>query len=260
VAVIGSTAWIGAYFTDTLCSIDTSAERPSIASTPLSPKVQPDIVRQGEMYFNDGRICFQAWQSCNSCHPGEGRVDTYNWDLLNDGIGNPKNTKSLLLAHQTPPTMSLGIRETAEVAVRSGIRFILFTKQPEAIPTSIDEYLKTRKPVPSPHLVNGKLSEKAQRGEKLFNRAGCFECHPPGLYTDLQSYDVGTTGKYDKPSEKFDTPTLVEIWRTGPYLHDGSALTVKDVITVHNPKDKHGKTSNLTPQEIDDLCEYLLSL
>jgi hypothetical protein len=48
--------------------------------------------------------------------------------------------------------------------------------------------------------------------------------------------------------------------RTAPYLHDGSAATVRDVVTMRNRHDRHGKTSNLTAQEIDDLCAYLLSL
>jgi len=259
IAIIGDTAWVANYYSDTLCAFNITAEKPEMESIALGAPVEPDILRKGEMYFNDGRICFQRWQSCTSCHP-DARVDAYNWDLLNDGIGNPKNTKSMLLAHQTPPTMSLGIRETAEVAVRSGIHLILFSEQPESVPTAIDEYLKSMKPVPSPKLVKGKLSDKALQGEKIFNRAGCSSCHPAGLFTDLQSYDVGTQGQYDKAAEKFDTPTLVEIWRTGPYLHDGSALTVRDVVTKHNPKDKHGKTSDLSSSEIDELCEYLLSL
>ncbi len=260
VTVVGNRAWAADYFSDTLSTVDAAAERPAVESIALGPKTEPDIVRKGEMYFHDGRICFQTWQSCSSCHPGDARTDAMNWDLLNDGVGNPKNNKSLLLAHRTPPTMSLGIRETAETAVRSGIRFVLFSQQPEDVACAIDEYLKALKPVPSPLLVDGKFSEKAKRGEKIFSQAGCASCHPAGLFTDLQSYDVGTQAKTDKPADKFDTPTLVEIWRTAPYLHDGSAVTLREVVTEHNPQDRHGKTSSLTTKQIDDLCEYLLSL
>ena len=64
----------------------------------------------------------------------------------------------------------------------------------------------------------------------------------------------------DKATDTFDTPTLVEIWRTAPYLHDGSAATLREVLTVKNSNDQHGKTSQLTQQQIDDLAEYLLSL
>jgi cytochrome c peroxidase len=220
------------------------------------------LARKGEFYFHDAGICFQGWQSCSSCHPGQARVDGLNWDLLNDGIGNPKNTKSLLLAHETPPAMSMGVRETAETAVRAGIQHILFTVQPEEVAVAIDKYLKSLKPVPSPLLVNGKLADSARRGEKLFKdrQVGCAACHPPGLFTDLKTYDVGTRARFDQPTDRFDTPTLVEGWRTAPYLHDGSAATMRDVLTTSNPHDKHGKTSHLTPQQIDDLAAYLLSL
>jgi cytochrome c peroxidase len=187
-------------------------------------------------------------------------MDALNWDLLNDGTGNPKNNKSLLLVHRTPPAMSLGVRETAEMAVRAGIRHILFTVQPAEVAESMDAYLKSLRPVPSPYLVNGRLSPAAERGQKVFQRAGCAECHPPGLFTDLNHYDVGTLGPYDAPKDAFDTPTLVEIWRTAPYLHDGSAATLNEVVTTRNEGDLHGKTSTLSSQEIDELCEYLLSL
>jgi cytochrome c peroxidase len=185
-----------------------------------------------------------------------------NWDLLNDGIGNPKNAKSLLFAHQTPPSMSLGVRADAGVAVRAGIRFSMFTVQPEADAAALDEYLQSLDPMPSPHLVRGKLSPAAQRGQQVFlaKTTGCAECHPARLYTDLKSYDVGTRGPRDQTTDQFDTPTLVEIWRSAPYLHDGSAAHVREVLTTRNRTDRHGRTSHLTAKEIDELAEYILSL
>ena len=91
-------------------------------------------------------------------------------------------------------------------------------------------------------------------------RVGCAECHPPALYTDLKAHDVGTQTRGDKPSDKFDTPTLVECWRTAPYLHDGSAATMREVLTTANRNDRHGKTSHLTDRQIEDLVAFLLSL
>jgi YVTN family beta-propeller protein len=260
VVLIGTRAYVANYFSDTLAVVDVAAAYPKWESIALGPKPEPTIVRLGEMNFHDASLCFQGWQSCATCHPGEARVDALNWDLLNDGIGNPKNTKSMLLTHRTPPAMSLSVRETGEQAVRAGLRHILFTVQPEAVPQSMDEYLKALKPVPSPQLVKGQLSDSAQRGKKLFQKAACASCHPAGLFTDLQHYDVGTRGQFDKPAESFDTPTLVELWRTAPYLHDGSAATVREVFATRNPRDRHGQTSNLSGQELDDLCAYLLSL
>lgn len=260
VVVTGTRAWVAGYFSDTLATLDLAAAQPRWESVPLGPKPVMDTVRLGEYYFHDADICFQGWQSCASCHPGDGRVDALNWDLLNDGIGNPKNNKSLLLSHRTPPAMSMGIRDTAETAVRAGLRHILFTVQPDSVAESMDVYLKALTPVPSPRLVNGALSPAAERGKAIFGRANCASCHPEPLFTDLQPYDVGTRGPLDRDTDRFDTPTLIELWRTAPFLHDGSAATLLEVLTVRNAGDTHGKTSDLTPEQLDDLVEYLLSL
>lgn len=262
VIVVGRRAYAANYFSDTLTAVDLEGEHPKLESIPLGPKPQLTAERQGELYFHDARICFQGWQSCASCHPGDARVDALNWDLLNDGIGNPKNNKSLLLVHSTPPAMSTGVRESGEAAVRAGIRHILFTVQPPEVANSLDAYLKSLKPVPSPRLVKGQFSVAAKRGGRVFRdpEVGCTKCHVAPLFTDLKAYDIGTAGPLDREVKEFDTPTLVEIWRTAPYLHDGSAATVRDVLTTANRHDKHGKTSHLTADQINDLIEYLLSL
>jgi mono/diheme cytochrome c family protein len=261
-AVVGNDIFVANYFSDTLARFDVNCDRPRPLSIALGPKCEPSVVRMGEFYFNDATICFQGWQSCSSCHSSDARVDGLNWDNLNDGIGNPKNAKSLLLAHQTPPSMALGVRANAYIAVRAGIKNSLFTVQPESVANAIDEYLKSLRPEPSPFLERGKMSASARRGEKLFksDRAGCAECHKPPLFTDLKLHDVGTRSQYDKPTDKFDTPTLVEIWRSAPYLHDGSAVTIRDVLTTRNGEGKHGEASHLNPAEIDDLVAYVLSL
>ena len=88
----------------------------------------------------------------------------------------------------------------------------------------------------------------------------CATCHPQPLYTNLMSFDVGTASPLDRGVTKYDTPTLVELWRTPPYLHDGRATTLREVLVDHNPDDRHGRTSQLEASEIDDLVEYLLSL
>lgn len=246
-ALNGHRAYIASYFTDALESVDLDTGTVTClrALTPHS---------MGESLFNDGSISFQGWLSCASCHGPNARVDGLNWDLLNDGIGDPINTKSLLLAHRTPPSMSHAVRENAEAAVRAGLEHILFAQRPEPEAAAIDEYLKSLTPLPSPYLVDGKLSPSARRGKKLFfdRKVGCAICHPAGLFTSLKPYDVG--------AGLLDTPTLIEVWRTAPYLHDGSAATLRDVLTIANLQDRHGRTSHLSSLQIDDLVAYLESL
>lgn len=265
-AVIGTKAWVTEYFTDTLSVVDIDPDiYPKPRSIALGKSAAVTDVRKGEMYFHDATLCFQKWQSCSSCHPSESRPDGLNWDLLNDGIGNPKNTKSLVLAHKTPPAMITGVRENAELAVRAGIRHIQFAVRPEADAVAIDEYLKSLKPRKSPRLVERGffrkrpgLNKSAERGKKLFETTGCGRCHPAPLYTDLKKHDVGSAAE-DARDTVFDTPTLVEVWRTGPYLHNGKAATIKDVLTTFNKADSHGTTSNLSDKEIADLAEFVLS-
>jgi cytochrome c peroxidase len=167
--------------------------------------------------------------------------------------------------------MALGVRANAEKAVRAGIHHILFSDPPPDVAEAMDAFLKALEPAQSPYLVNGKLSASAERGKELFMRpsVGCATCHPPGLLTDLAAYDVGTSEPYrgywgepgtDGPSARFDTPALVELWRTAPYLHNGSAATLREVLTTKNTGDKHGETSQLSEEQIEDLTSYLLSL
>ena len=155
--------YVAEYFSDSrgawsICE----AVRDDVAG-PDRPGTPPQLAgrRWGELLFNDATICRQQWQSCASCHP-DGRSDVVNWDLLNDGVGNPKNTKSLVLAFQTPPSMAEGVRTTAGEAVRAGLSNILFADRPEAEAVAIDEYLQSLEPVPSPHLVDG----QAQPGRR----------------------------------------------------------------------------------------------
>jgi len=224
-AVIGSNAYAAEYFTGTLGIVPINPDvAPKAQSIALGSEPKLSIARKGEMFFHDATLCFQQWQSCSSCHP-DVRVDGLNWDLLNDGMGNPKNVRSLLLAHQTPPAMSLGVRADAETAVRAGIRHIQFAVRPEEDAEAIDAFLKNLKPQPSPYLVDGKPGPAAERGKAVFEQAGCAGCHPGPLYTDLKQYDIGT-GKDREAGKTFDTPTLVEVWRTAPYLHDGRAATI----------------------------------
>ena len=123
----------------------------------------------------------------------------------------------------------------------------------------------------SPHIpAPGKLSPAAERGKQHFfsKDVNCASCHSGPYYTDsslekpFKLHDVGTGG--DDPSEKiglkYDTPSLLGVYRTAPYLHHGKAKTLREVLTTCNQEDRHGKTSHLKAPEIDDLVEFLKSL
>ena len=243
--------YIPTYFADVLNVWDVKSQQ--LASVSLNPTREESIENRGERYFNDATNCFQNWQSCNGCHPGDGRSDGMNWDLMNDGVGNPKNCKSMLFAHVTPPCMISGIRATAEIAVHAGFKYIQFFDIETAHAECVDAYLKSLQPVPSPYLVNGELSDKAKAGRKVFEKQGCGECHSGPYYTDQKKHRIGEDVEFD---DGWDTPTLREVWRTAPYLFDGRAATMEEVFEVH----RHGIERKISKREIEELTEYVNSL
>lgn len=254
ITVVGAKVVAANYFSDSLAVAELTEGREYAAEEiQLGWELPQTVVRLGKQHFFDATLSAQQWQSCTSCHPGV-RVDALNWDLLNDGFGNAKNTKSLVYAHATPPTTWTGVRPNAETSVISGILFSHFVNLPEEVNLAIDEFLKAEQPVPSPYLVNGGLSEAAVRGQAIFN-ARCTHCHSGPYFTDLQLHDVGT-GTGNEEGTSFDTPGLNEVWRTGPYLYDGRAATVREVLDTFG----HGNTTGLSDTDLDDLVEYVNSL
>ena len=239
------------FFSDDLNRYDLNTKQ--LSEVALNPGRQETMAQKGERIFNDAAFCFQNWQSCNGCHPGDARTDGMNWDLMNDGVGNSKNCKSLLLSLETPPCMISGIRANAHVANRAGFKYIQFMELKEEDAACVDAYVASLKPVPSPYLVDGELSEKAKKGRKVFERLKCDACHSGPYYKDMKMHRIGEDIEFE---QGWDTPTLIEVWRTAPYLFDGRAATMEEVFGVY----KHGVDKKLSKTDLDALVEYVNSL
>jgi len=260
-ATQGAFIYVPMYFSDQVNVIEMWDDGPGAAiPLPLGETVQPDQIRIGEMAFNDATFCYQQWQSCASCHP-DVRSDGTNWDLLNDGIGNPKQSRSLIYTHKTSPVMITGIRAAAEIAVTKGFSHIQFHQVTQARDDAVNAYLKSLEPTPSPYLTeDGRLTASAQRGQAIFNgKANCVSCHMPPYYGDRSKHLLGLGSDEDRDRE-FATPILIECWRTAPYMYDGRAVSIRDVVTIDNTNNRHGNTRDLTEQEVADLVEYVQSL
>ena len=261
IAVKNEFVYIPMYFSDGVNLIEMWDDGPGGAvGLQLKETSPPDIVRMGEMAFNDATFCYQDWQSCASCHP-DVRSDGTNWDLLNDGIGNPKQSRSLLYTHKTSPVMITGIRASAEIAVTKGFSHIQFHQITPQRDASVNAYLKSLEPVPSPYLKeDGSLTDSAKRGKEIFNgKANCVKCHMPPYFGDKSKHVFGLGSDADRDRE-FATPILIECWRTAPYMYDGRAVSIEDVITVDNKNNSHGNTKDLSDHEVKDLAEYIKSL
>jgi len=275
------------HFSDTIAKVALTPQKLRVETSYLIQQINSDYsnlpsARLGEMYFNDAELCFQRWVSCATCHP-DGRAQALNWDLLNDGIGNPKNSRSMLHVVETPPCNITGVRENARLTIEKSIRHLQFTGRDDAI-EPIHEYCRQLKAVPSPYLTpEGKLSKLAQDGKKVFEKAKCGRCHIPEKYfQDGKLHNVKSRGVLAKKGE-FNTPTLNEVWRSAPYGHDGHYTTIKEwlgdpiqkqkpqhlgyapSVTKPDPRGRHGQKGKngevtLTNKEIDALVEYVLSL
>jgi cytochrome c peroxidase len=90
------------------------------------------------------------------------------------------------------------------------------------------------------------ISIAAQRGFDLFNgKANCAACHSGWAFTDASFHDIGTARKSDlgrgklfpgspKLQYAFKTPTLRDVARRAPYMHDGSVPTLDAVIDLYD--------------------------
>jgi cytochrome c peroxidase len=104
--------------------------------------------------------------------------------------------------------------------------------------------------------------DEFERGEQVFTQLGCDTCHPGPLYTDMQLHDVGTGDpKLERNSHgrgtQFDTPSLLGIWASAPYFHDGSAQTLADVFRMGN---EHNVAGNISETELQELLSFLRAL
>ncbi|MCH8828751.1 MAG: c-type cytochrome [Planctomycetes bacterium] len=122
------------------------------------------------------------------------------------------------------------------------------------------------------------MSAAAQRGLILFTgKAHCSACHSGPNFSDKGFHNVGISIKKKNPDlgrvvvsqspedrGSFKTPTLREISRTAPYMHDGSLKTLKDVVahyngggTANDQLDEEVFALKLTKKEQADLITFL---
>ncbi len=248
--------YVANYFAGTVGVLDAAAGK-LLQTVAVGPQPTPDAARRGELYFHDANRCFQRWHSCATCHP-DGRVDGLPWDFMRDGIGNGKDVISLVLMHQTSPHNRRATRPDPRECMRTGVTGShLIVPEPSDLEDLL-AYVQTLQPEPNPLLPQ--VAAAAARGKRLFEgKAGCETCHPAPYYTDQQMHNVGILTPLE-PDGMYDSPSLVEVYRTAPYFHDGRSPTLKDALIKDDPGGNHGHAKSLSPQELDDLIAYLLSL
>ncbi len=238
------------------------------------------VRRRGERLFNSASATLQGQFSCRSCHPND-HVDRLQYDLEPDGLGrNIVDNRTLLGIDRTGPFKWNG-RNTS-LWMQCGIRFARFLTRSEPFPpddlNALVAFISSLQPrtrpgrAPEGALAEGHdLTAAQRRGREIFQRARrrdgaaippaqrCSTCHPAPLYTDRRVADVGSAGPSDD-ERVFDTPQLLDLQMTAPYLHDGRALTLEEIWTLYSPNDTHGVTGDLGKTGLNDLVEFLKTL
>ena len=250
-----------------------------ITENPLSEQI---LTGKKLFYSALQPMASRRWISCSSCHP-DGQPDGRTWQNP-EGLRNTQSLAGMAWTHPIHWSADRDEVQDFEHTIRGPLmqgRGLISGRVEDSLAEpnrgksatadALAAYANSHKFALSPHAKDG-LSAAAQRGREIFfsEKTHCARCHDAPLYTDstpraadqIIRHDVGT-GK-DDPSEKmgpaFDTPTLLGVYRTAPYLHHGKAETLRDVLTSANVDDRHGKTSHLSEAQLDDLVEFLKAL
>jgi len=240
----------------------TTSDLEIVSTLPISNlTVSVDVLLGAQLFYGatDPRMSRDNWLSCAVCHY-DGMSDGRVWAGF--GAGG-RNTPLLYALPETPPYRWSGTwveLADAEYKIRSllggtGLIDSAFPPLPEELHDPLNEsdldlltaYLITLAP-PSPE-VNAPEALIA-RGAEVFEEQNCVSCHVGTVGTDLRAYDVGTGGE-------FDTPSLRWLAWSAPYLHDGRALTLRDVFLLPGA---HQLVFDVSLADIDALVAYLLTL
>ena len=264
----GSTVYAANYLSDSVQAVDYASGR-VVRSILLGGPSEPSLVRRGEALFHDATRSSNQWYSCNTCH-SDGHTNGLDFDTLNDGwqdlstthLRSRKKVPTLRRVAKTGPWTWHGWQKGLDDAMIESFTKSMQGKRPSAEEVrAIVAYIGTLDYPRNPNReADGGLTPAAKRGEALYrsSRAACSSCHGGPELSDGKVHVVGLEGPGDVHSG-YNPPSLRGSYDKAPYLHDGRARTLRDVLAgPHNPEDLGGEA--LEPGEIDDLVAYLKSL
>jgi cytochrome c peroxidase len=267
---------------------------------PQNNHVTQEKIALGRVLFFDGRLSRDGSTACASCHDPNrafsspsavatginGRPGRRNAPaLINRGYGRVFFWDGRLLSLedqvlkpiQDPNEMDLTLDEASA-------RVMLDT---QTLSHALSTYVRTILSGDSAYdrFVNRDrtaLSAEQQLGLRLFRGKGeCLACHVGPNFTDEQFHNTGVAWQSGRFADEgrftvsgnlrdhgaFKTPTLREVSRTAPYMHDGSLASLEEVVEFYseggrsNPYlDGEIRPRNFTPEEKRALVAFLQSL
>jgi cytochrome c peroxidase len=201
-------------------------------------------------------------------------VDGLSYDFDGDGIGdNLLDNRTLQGVAATEPFKWNGKNPSLEVQCGPRFAKVLMRTDPFS-PAELKDlraFLESLPPPRGTRKLGQPLTALQERGRQIFfatkTPAGvpiprerqCHTCHRPPLFTNRLPAAVGSRGPRDT-TDLFDTPHLLGIATSAPYLHDGRAATLEELWTTFNTNDLHGVSSYMNKIELNALVEYLKTL
>jgi len=268
----GRTLFVAERLDDTVLMVDTATLQP-MGRIVLGDGGLSDPIRRGERVFTTAAHTFQGQFSCRSCHP-DGHVDGLSYDFDGDGIGdNLLDNRSLQGLANTAPFKWNGKNPNLEI--QCGVRFARVLMRTDAIPADelkdLTVFLNSQPPPRWERKRGQPLTRLQERGRKIFfatttsegepipRERQCNTCHRPPLFTNRLPSAIGTQGARDT-TDLFDTPHLLGVAQTAPYLHDGRAKSLEELWTIYQTNDLHGVSSYMNKHQLNELVEYLKTL
>ncbi|WP_166461105.1 Ig-like domain-containing protein [Flavicella sediminum] len=250
-------------------------------------------VLAGKKTFNNtfkSNLSREGYMSCASCHI-DGGHDGRIWDLSNLGEGF-RNTIDLRgkegMKHGTLHwsanfdeiqdfdnqiiNLNEGTGFLYELLPKKLRKFIPHTSGLHKGLDNLAEYITSLSDYPkSPNKnIDGTYTKSAIKGRQHFIKLACYSCHSGATFTDSgfgTVHNMGTIksnsgNRLHKKLEGLDTPTLISLWQSAPYLHDGSAKTLEDVFEKGEgaKAQEHRKVGDLSKKEKQELMSFLLEL
>jgi YVTN family beta-propeller protein len=245
-------------------------------------RLAPQVLLGKRIFYNAGdpRMSRDKYISCSSCHL-DGDSDQQVWDFTQAGEGF-RNTISLIgkagMAHgRVHWTANFDEIQDFENDIRhfaGGAGFLSdadfqATQHPLGAAKAgrsieldaLAAFVSSLDKVPVSPYRNVPEAPDVDKGRKAFVSQGCASCHAGPNFTDGRRWDVGTIRPHSGNGQGaplaglgFRTPSLRNAWATAPYLHDGSAATLNDVL------DNPAHVGSLNANQKRWLLQYLLQI
>ncbi|XXT24063.1 hypothetical protein WME94_21220 [Sorangium sp. So ce429] len=260
-----------------------------LADDPLGP----EVAKGRRLFYSALDATVSGNLGCAGCHP-EGRDDGYVWREATFGtadgehanfVGRPENIPEVAKRKGYPRRTPMlagnvgaagpygwhGENEDLLARLQAGMGLHRWGGLPiDHTPAGLAAratYLTMfiRRGLVTPTRAEGAADERVKRGQEIFHsdEAKCSRCHvPTSDYTDRMAYPMPKRppppGYDEDPRPEYKTPSLRFVGGRPPYLHDGRAGTLAELIEQN--ADWMGKTSHLSPEDRAALVAFLETL